>query len=113
MNTSMDERALPTILSVATTAHAIQVELSDGRTILLPIDWYPRIAAGTAKERSHWRLVAKGAGVHWVDLDESVSVENILQGRPSGESQSSFQKWIDSRSARLPIRPRQSRTATR
>ncbi|MFA7332066.1 MAG: DUF2442 domain-containing protein [Candidatus Delongbacteria bacterium] len=109
----MDERTLPTILKVATSAHAIQVELSDGRTNLLPIDWYPRVAAATVKERAHWRLIAKGAGVHWVDLDESVSVENILQGRPSGESQSSFQKWIDSRAAQSTTRPRQPRAATR
>ena len=113
MSTSMDERALPTILKVATRAHAIQVELSDGRTILLPIDWYPRVAAATVKERAHWRLIANGAGVHWVDLDESVSVENILQGRPSGESQHSFQKWIDARAAHPPARARQSRTAAR
>jgi hypothetical protein len=52
---------------------------------------------GTPQERSHWRLIGKGEGIHWPDLDEDISVENILLGRPSGESQQSFKRWIEAR----------------
>ncbi len=73
------------------------MELSDGRTISVPLEWYPRLVHGTLAERNNWRIVGKGQGVHWADLDEDISVEGLISGRPSGESQSSFKKWLDSR----------------
>jgi len=73
------------------------VDLADGRTVSVPIAWYPRLMHGTTEERSHWRLIGKGEGIHWPDLDEDLSVENILLGRPSGESQRSLKKWLEER----------------
>ena len=88
---------MPTIENVKVTRNTVRAELSDGRTILVPIAWFPRLAHGTLKERSNWRLIGKGSGIHWEDLDEDISVENLLLGKASGESQSSFRKWMESR----------------
>ena len=58
----------------------------DGRTLAVPLVWYPRLAYGTPSQRSRWRLIGRGEGIHWPDLDDDVSVEGLLAGRPSGES---------------------------
>ena len=78
----------------------LTVDLSDGRTIAVPLAWYPRLLAGTPQERSNWRLIGQGVGIHWLDLDEDVSVENLVLGKPSAESQQSFKKWLERRAAR-------------
>jgi hypothetical protein len=75
----------------------ITVELVDGRTIAAPIEWYPRLAHATAEERSSWRLIGGGNGIHWPAIDEDISVDNLLSGQPSSESQASFKKWLQSR----------------
>ena len=76
----------------------LAVELLDGRTIIVPLVWYPRLVHGTTRERKHWRLIAQGEGIHWPDLDEDISVQNLLTGQPSGESQRSLKHWLESRS---------------
>ena len=101
MRTSTVEAEVPTAESITVTEDALSVDLSDGRTISVPLAWFPRLAHGTAKERKNWRIIGKGYGIHWEDLDEDISVENLLLGQPSGESQSSFQKWLSSRRPRL------------
>jgi hypothetical protein len=83
---------------VVVTEDTLAVELADGRTISAPIAWYPRLLHGSPEERSNWRLIGKGEGIHWPDLDEDISVENILLGKPSGESARSFKSWLESRS---------------
>ena len=83
--------------NVSVTEDTLAVDLNDGRTISVPLAWFPRLLHGTTDERNHWRLVAGGEGIHWPDLDEDVSVENLLAGKPSGESQSSFKRWMESR----------------
>jgi hypothetical protein len=83
--------------SVSVTEDTLAVDLSDGRTISVPLAWFPRLMHGTRRERSNWRFVAGGEGIHWPDLDEDVSVEGLLAGRPSGESQSSFKRWLEKR----------------
>jgi hypothetical protein len=75
----------------------LQVDLSDGRTLSVPLVWFPRLMAGTEAERNNWRLIGKGVGIHWEDLDEDVSVEGLIAGRPSGESAGSFQRWLQKR----------------
>ncbi len=85
--------------SVNVTDDALAVDLSDGRTITTPLAWYPRLAHGTPSERNHWRLIGDGEGIHWPDLDEDISVSNLLMGRPSGESQKSFKAWLERRRA--------------
>ncbi len=99
MNSSLAEIQVA-ILHVSVTADTLAAELSDGRTISVPLAWYPRLLHGSVKERNHWRLIAKGHGVHWPDLDEDISVENLLLGQPSGESQSSFKRWLKKRTFR-------------
>jgi hypothetical protein len=74
------------------------VELADGRTITVPLAWYPRLFHATDKERNSWRLIAGGRAIHWSELDEDISVSNLLVGQPSGESQQSFQQWLSKRS---------------
>jgi hypothetical protein len=76
----------------------LSVELADGRTITVPLAWYPRLSHATAEERNSWRLIARGRGIHWPKLDEDISVSNLLLGQPSGESQQSFQQWLRKRS---------------
>jgi hypothetical protein len=97
MRISTAEAQVPTIENVKVTGKTVRAELSDGRTILVPIAWFPRLAHGTPKERNNWRLMGKAFGIHWEDLDEDISVENLLLGKASGESQSSFRKWMESR----------------
>ncbi len=82
----------------------LSVELADGRTIAAPVAWYPRLAHATVEERRSWRLIGGGRGIHWPAIDEDVSVANLLAGRPSAESQSSFKKWLATRA-----KPRRSR----
>ena len=75
---------------------ALIVDLSDGRTISVPLAWYPRLLHGKTEERNNWRLIGDGEGMHWPDLDQDISVQNLLQGKPSGESQTSFRRWLES-----------------
>ena len=77
----------------------LTADLSDGRTIAVPIDWFPRLVHATQSERSNWRLVGGGEGIHWPDLDEDISVEGLLAGRKSGESRSSFKRWLEAKRA--------------
>jgi hypothetical protein len=85
---------------VSMTEDTLSVDLTDGRTISVPLAWYPRLLYGTPGERNHWRLIGQGEGIHWPDLDEDLSVEGLLAGRRSGESQNSLQRWLEQRAAR-------------
>lgn len=75
-------------------------EMGDGRRITAPLTRYPRLLYGTPRERGNWRLIAGGHGVHWPDLDEDLSGQNILFGEPSGESERSFAQWMECRAER-------------
>ena len=99
MIVSTIEISIPDAESVATTCDALTVELSDGRTISVPLDWYPRLVHATQYERDNWRLIGSGEGIHWPDLDEDISVEGLLAGRKSGESRSSFSRWLEAKKA--------------
>jgi hypothetical protein len=97
MATSRIEIMVPDAVGVEVTDDALTVELSDGRAISVPLAWYPRLQHGTPEERGNWRLIGKGQGVHWEDLDEDISVEGLLAGRQSGESQASLKRWLKGR----------------
>jgi hypothetical protein len=84
---------------VRVSEDSLVVDLVDGRTLTVPLSWYPRLAHGTPGERAEWRLIGRGEGVHWPQLDEDLSVEGLLAGRRSGESQASLQRWLQSRKA--------------
>jgi hypothetical protein len=85
---------------VAVTDDSLTVDLTDGRTISVPLAWYPRLMHGTPRERNNWQLIGSGEGIHWPDLDEDLSVEGLLLGRASGESQTSLQRWLNERAQR-------------
>ncbi|HZZ29710.1 MAG TPA: DUF2442 domain-containing protein [Pirellulales bacterium] len=98
MSTSVESQAACAV-KVSVGPDLLTVELSDGRIISAPLAWFPRLSHGTIAERSHWRLIGNGHGIHWPDLDEDLSVEGLLAGKPSGESQASFKKWLDHRTS--------------
>ncbi len=93
---AVDSRS-PQAAAISVSDDTLSVDLSDGRTIAVPVAWYPRLFHASAMERGNWRLIAGGDGIHWPDIDEDISVEDLLAGRPSGEAQSSLQKWLASR----------------
>ncbi len=81
------------------TEDALRVELSDGRTVWVPVAWYPRLVHATVRERANWELIGNGVGIRWPDLDEDVSVEGLIAGRSSGESQRSLRRWLEARAS--------------
>lgn len=73
---------------------ALTVALADGRSIAIPIAWYPRLIHGTAAERANWTLIGRGEGIHWPGLDEDIGVDSLLAGSRSTESRVSLRKWL-------------------
>jgi hypothetical protein len=104
MSISAVEIDVPLAQHVTVTDDTLCVDLSDGRSISVPLAWYPRLQHASPAERRRWRLIGKGVGLHWDDLDEDVSVEGLLAGRSSGESQLSFKRWLAARASRRPKR---------
>lgn len=99
MNTSAPETATPLTTGVAVTDDTLTVDVSDGRTVSVPLAWYPRLLHATPAERGNWVLIARGEGVHWPDVDEDISVASLVAGRPSAESAASLQRWLAGRKA--------------
>ncbi|MBV5303958.1 MAG: DUF2442 domain-containing protein [Chlorobium sp.] len=97
MVTSTIEFNVSAVEHVTVTFDALTVDLSDGCPITVPLAWYPRLMHATESELQNWRLIGKGYGIHWEDLDEDISVEGLLLGKPSGESQKSFKRWLEGR----------------
>ncbi|ADJ27053.1 DUF2442 domain-containing protein [Nitrosococcus watsonii] len=98
MTTSAIKVEVPNAENATVTEDTLSVDLSDGRTISVPLSWFPRLVHATSEERNNWRLIGKGQGIHWEAIDEDISVEGLLAGKPSGESQASFKKWLGQRS---------------
>lgn len=94
MSISSPATEAATVKDVRVTSRALIVELSDGRTVSVPLEWYPRLAHGSMKVRQQWQLIGPGIGIHWPALDEDISVEGLLRGSPSGESAESFKRWL-------------------
>lgn len=97
MTTSPIDHWPMSAVAVRFTTDTLTVDLADGRSISVPLAWYPRLGDGTPAERAHWRLIGRGEGVHWPDLDEDISVDNLLTGARSGESAQSLTRWLESR----------------
>lgn len=97
MSTSNLEIEAATAKNVRVTRDSLIVELHDGRTVAVPVLWYPRLAHGSMKERQDWELIGPGIGIHWPELDEDISVDGLLRGLPSGESRESLERWLASR----------------
>ncbi len=89
------------ITNVNVTDDTLTVDLEDGRTISVPIGWYPRLANGTSEERAHWEISGAGYGIHWRDLDEDLGVEGLLLGKKSSESLASLERWLRKRGQRI------------
>lgn len=94
MSTSTVEIEVPTALAASLTDDTLTVDLADGRTIAVPLAWFPRLVHGTSNERNNWRIIGRGSCIHWDDLDEDISVEGLIAGHPSDESQKSFERWL-------------------
>jgi hypothetical protein len=108
MGSSAAESRTALATKVDVSEDALTVDLDDGRTIAVPLEWFPRLVHATAEERRAWRLIAHGRGIHWAALDEDISVSNLLTGRPSAESQTSLKQWLAGRA-----KPSQGRRRSR
>jgi len=96
MNTLVIERQ-SRAQKVTVTDEELVVELDDGRTLSVPLVWFPRLLHGTPEERENWRLIGEGEGIHWPALDEDIAIRHLIAGIPSQESQRSLQRWLQSR----------------
>jgi len=99
MSTSPIETQEARAQSVEVGDDSLVVDLVDGRTITVPLAWYPRLWHGTEQERAHFEIIGDGAYIHWPDLDEDLTVVGILAGRRSGESPASLKRWLAARGA--------------
>jgi len=118
MSTSSPAIEAATAKQVRVTRESLIVELHDGRTMSVPVAWYPRLAHGSMRERQQWEFIGPGIGIHWPALDEDISIDGLLQGLPSGESDESFKRWLAGRgrpaNQRLqPTKARRSSTTKR
>ena len=87
----------PTAVNVTVSEDELMVDLLDGRRIIVPLAWYPRLMYATASERQNFQLLGEGYAIEFPDLDEHIGVEGILAGRHSGESRKSLEKWLNER----------------
>ena len=101
MITSVAEILFPSAMDVQISDDTLRVDLNDGRTILVPLLWYPRLMEGLEAERNNWRILGQGEGIHWEDLDEDISIAGLIAGKPSGESQTSLRKWLKMRQSSI------------
>ena len=97
MTTSTSDVLGARAVDVKVTDDELIVQLEDGRTLAAPLVWYPRLLHGSKRERARWRFIGRGVGIHWPSLDEDISVEGLLAGRRSGESQESLKRWFEGR----------------
>ena len=99
MTTSTVKVEVPAATGIVVSDDALTATLADGRTVSVPLRWYPRLVHATPAERNNWELIAHGEHVHWPDLDEDLSVTSLLAGWPSRESERSFRRWLEAKQA--------------
>lgn len=87
----------PLARQVSVTDESLIVNLIDGRSLIVPLSWYPRLLQASQQERQNWQLLGEGYAIEWIDLDEHIGIEGLLAGRQSGESHHSFQRWLATR----------------
>jgi len=87
----------PLAVEATVTDDDLMVQLTDGRRIVVPLAWYPRLLYASKAERQHWQLLGDGYAIEWPELDEHIGIEGLLAGRPSGESPQSLKRWLASR----------------
>lgn len=81
--TTSEPRPGERVLDVRFTDDLLVVDLADGRTVSVPLAWYPRLLAASSEQRSRWELSAAGFGIHWPDVDEDLSTAGLLRGAPA------------------------------
>ena len=81
--TTLEPKAGERVRDVRVTDDTLSVDLFDGRTITVPLAWYPRLLHATPGQRANWRIAGAGYGIHWPDLDEDLSTQGLLQGAPA------------------------------
>ncbi len=94
MSISTDKRSEVLATNLRFSQESLIVDLADGRSVTLPLSWYPRLVHATKQERENWEMLFDGEGFHWPDLDEDLSVDGFVKGRPSGEGKRSFERWL-------------------
>lgn len=92
----------PTAVEVSVSEDKLAVELDDGRSLIIPLSWYPRLSHATPEERQNWQLLGEGYAIEWPDLDEHIGIEGLLAGRRSGESAASLARWLAARQPKAP-----------
>jgi len=97
MTSLVAEQREPRARSVTVSEESLTVDLVDGRTIIVPLVWYPRLWHGKPEERNHLEIFGDGAYIHWPDLDEDLTVVGLLAGLPSGEIPKSLKRWLKQR----------------
>lgn len=102
MNSLAVETEEPRAQQVAVNEESLILDLVDGRTLIVPLAWFPRLWHGRQEERLHFEIFGDGAFIHWPDLDEDLNVSDLLAGRRSGESPQSLKKWLAARAAKMP-----------
>ena len=91
----------PVAVHVTVTDDKVTIDLADGRSLTVPLVWYPRLMHGSSAERHHWQLLGDGYAIEWPDLDEHIGVKGLLAGRRSGESPQSLARWLAARQPRV------------
>jgi hypothetical protein len=81
--TTLEPKAGERVMDVRVTDDTISVDLYDGRTITVPLAWYPRLLHATPAQRANWRIAGAGYGIHWPEVDEDLSAQGFLQGAPA------------------------------
>lgn len=90
------------VANVSFTEDDFSVELDDGRTVIVPLTWFPRLLYATPAERENWQLAGAGFGIHWPDVDEDISVEQLLSGVPAGRTGAAYVRQLQARRERAP-----------
>ena len=80
---NMDVQPGERVKNVRCTRDSLRVDLLDGRSIIVPLAWYPRLLHATSRQRANWRMAGGGYGIHWPDIDEDLSTEGLLRGAPA------------------------------
>ncbi len=91
----------PLAAQVRVTDEKLIVDLVDGRSLIVPLNWYPRLLHASQGERQNWQLLGDGYAIEWVDLDEHIGIEGLLAGRHSGESHQSLERWLETRGSSM------------
>ena len=112
MGTLTVEIEVPEATNLKVTEETLTAQLTDGRVISVPLAWYPRLVHATQEERNNWEIFGEGMFFHWPDLDEDLSIEGMLGGWASRESQGSFNRWLEAKRAGLPVTIHEIRPAS-